>query len=136
MEKQTGWKPIPLSLKILSVIFVLWIIGSFLNAPNSFQGIPFFGIVLTGWTALIVPLLLDVVGPVTFLYGLWHRKSWAPIWALSYISIFILQSIVALFTAREQFGFYPILIPMIVSMIFIIMIYLSKSYFIKGGEKL
>lgn len=129
MEKQIGWKPIPLSLKILFVVFVLWIIGSFLNAPNSLNGIPFFGMVLSGGTALIVPLLLDVVGPGTFLYALWYRKSWAPIWAFSYISIFILQSIVALFTAREQFGFYPIIIPMIASIVFIVVIYIKKRYF-------
>jgi hypothetical protein len=137
MEKQTGWKPVPLSLKTLSVVFILWIIGSILNSPNVYKnGIPLFGVMTTGIIPLIFVLFLDVVGPIIFLYALWNRKSWAMVWALSYISIFILNSIVALFTVREQLGLIPILVPTIASTIFFITIYLSKSYFITGGEKL
>ena len=137
MEKQTGWKPIPLSLKILFFVFIFWTVGAIVNTPNLYtNGLPLFGVFVYGATAIMVVLLLDIIGPMTFLYALWNRKSWATVWALSYISVFILNSVVALFTVREQLGLPQILIPMIASVIFFITIYLSKSYFIKGGKKL
>ena len=130
MEKEKGWKPIPLSLKILFVVFIFWTIGSIFNAPNLYElGLPLFGTFVYGVTAGLVVLLLDIAGPMTFLYALWNRKSWAAVWALSYISVFILNSIVAFFTVREQLGFMQILIPTIASVIFFIVIYKKKSYF-------
>ena len=130
MEKEKGWKPIPLSLKILFVVFIFWTIGSIFNAPNLYElGLPLFGTFVYGVTAGLVVLLLDIAGPMTFLYALWNRKSWAAVWALSYISVFILNSIVAFFTVREQLGFMQILIPTIASVIFFIVIYNKRSYF-------
>ncbi len=125
-----GWKPIPLSLKILFFVFILWSVGSVLNAPNLYKsGLPLFGVFVYGVTASLVVLLLDIVGPMTFLYALWNRKSWATVWALSYISVFILNSMVAFFTVREQLGLIQILIPTIASVIFFIVIFKKRSYF-------
>ena len=130
MGRKKGWKPIPRSLKILFVIFILWSVGSVLNAPNLYEsGLPLFGVFVYGVTAILVVLLLDIVGPMTFLYALWNRKSWATVWALSYISVFILNSAVAFFTVREQLGLMQILIPTIASVIFFIVIYKKRSYF-------
>lgn len=130
MDKGKGWKPIPLSLKILFVVFILWSVGSVLNAPNLYEsGLPLFGVFVYGATAILVVLLLDIVGPMTFLYALWNRKSWATVWALSYISVFILNSAVAFFTVREQLGLMQILIPTVASVIFFIVIYKKRSYF-------
>ena len=130
IEKDKGWKPIPLSLKILFVVFILWSVGSVLNAPNLYKsGLPLFGVFVYGVTAILIALLLDIVGPMIFLYALWNRKSWAAIWALSYISAFILNSTVAFFTVREQLGLVQILIPTIASVIFFIVIYKKRSYF-------
>lgn len=130
MEKEKGWKPIPLSLKILFFVFIFWTVGSILNAPSLYKsGLPLFGVFVYGVTASFVVLLLDIVGPMTFLYALWNRKSWAVVWAFSYISIFILNSIVAFFTVREQLGLVQILIPTIASIIFFIVIYNKRSYF-------
>ena len=74
-------------------------------------------------------LLLDFVGPMTFLFALWNRKSWAPNWAFFYIGIFILNSVIAIFTVREQLGLVQILIPLIASVIFFIVIYWKRNYF-------
>lgn len=132
MEKEKGWKPIPLSLKILFVVFILWSVGSVLNAPNLYKsGLPLFGVFVYGVTASLVVLLLDIVGPMTFLYALWNRKSWAAVWALSYISVFILNSAVAFFTVIEQLGLAQVLIPTIASVIFFIVIFNTRSYFKK-----
>ena len=127
---EKGWKPIPLSLKILFVVFVLWVIGSvFAISERSESGLPFFGMYVYGTVAGLIVLLLDVVAPLTFLFALWNRKSWAVSFALSYIVIFILNGVVAFFTVREQLGIQQILIPSIVNVIFFIVIYKTRSYF-------
>ncbi len=130
VTKEKGWKPIPLPLKILFIVFVLWLVGSVMNLPNLFEnGLPLFGNFVYGITAALVVLLLDIIGPVTFLVALWHRKSWAAKWAFAYIGIFILNSTVALFTVREELGLPQLLVPTIASLIFLTVIYWKRNYF-------
>ncbi len=125
-----GWKPIPLPLKILFVVFILWLVGSVMNLPNLFEnGLPLFGNFVYGMTAALIVLLLDIIGPITFLFALWNRKSWAPIWAFAYIGIFILNSTVALFTVREELGLPQLLVPTIASFIFLAVIFWKRNYF-------
>ena len=126
---EKGWKPIPLSLKILFVVFVLWTIGSIFAVSTRYElGLPFFGVYVYGIAAGIIVLLLDVLAPITFLFALWNRKSWAASFALSYIVVFILNSAVAFFTVREQLGLPQILIPLVANIIFFIVIYRTRSY--------
>ena len=130
VEKDTGWKPIPLPLKVLFVVFVLWLVGSMMNLPNLFNnGMPLLGSFVYGMTAAVIVLLLDVIGPVTFLFALWSRKSWAVKWAFAYIGIFILNNTVALFTVREELGLPQILVPTIASLIFLAIIFWKRDYF-------
>ncbi len=130
VAKEKGWKPIPLPLKILFVVFVLWLVGSVMNLPNLFEnGLPLFGSFVYGMTAALIVLLLDIIGPVTFLFALWNRKSWAAKWAVGYISIFILNSTVALFTVREELGLPQLLVPTIASLIFLAVIFWKRNYF-------
>ncbi len=76
-EKKTGWKPIPLPLKILFVVFIFWMVGAVMNLPNLIEnGLPLFGTFVYGMAAVLVVLLLDIIGPITFLFALWNRKSW------------------------------------------------------------
>ena len=127
---ERGWKPIPLSLKILFVVFVLWSIGSLFALPTRYEsGLPFLGVFVYGIVASLIVLLLDVVAPITFLFALWNRKSWAATFALSYITVFIFNSTVAFFTVREQLGLMPILIPLVANIIFLTVIYNTKDYF-------
>ena len=129
-KRETGWNPIPLPLKILFVVFVLWLVGSVMNLPNLFEnGLPLFGNFVYGMTAALIVLLLDIIGPVTFLFALWNRKSWAAKWAFAYIGIFILNSVVALFTVREDLGLDQILVPTIASLIFLAVIFWKRDYF-------
>jgi hypothetical protein len=130
MTKQNGWKPIPLSLKILFGLLVLWTVGSVMGISTRFeQGLPFFGMFVYGMTASLIVLILDIIGPIAFLYGLWTRKRWAVPVAITYMGIFILNSVVALFTVREQLGLLPILIPALFNVGFIIVLYTKKGYF-------
>jgi hypothetical protein len=126
----TGWQPVPLPLKILSIVFLLWAIGAVLNLPNLVSnGMPVMGVFIYGPTAAVLPILLDFVGPGVFLFALWHRKTWAPIWALSYIGLFIVNNLVALFTLREVLGLPAILGPTAVAVVFLVVIYWQRDYF-------
>ena len=129
---ETGWKPIPLALKILAVVFVLWSVGAVMNLPNLQEnGLPLFGTFVYGMSATLVVLLLDIIGPITFLFALWNRKSWAAIWAFAYIGLFVLNSTVALFTVREEFGLPQILGPTVASLVFLAIIFWKRDYFAK-----
>jgi len=134
MEKSatedTGWKPIPLPLKILSVVFILWIVGAVMNLPNLMEnGLPLFGNFIYGLSAASVALLLDFLGPMIFLFALWNRKTWAVIWASAYIGFFVLNNTVALFTVRAELGLPQILVPTLVSLTFIAVIFWKRDYF-------
>ncbi len=130
MKNENGWKPIPLSLKIIFVIFVLWTIGSGLGVSTRFEsGLPFFGVFVHGFIAVLIVLMLDIIAPLTFLFALWNRKSWAARFALSYIGIFILNSIVAIYTFKVELGMVQILIPLIANILFFIVIYKERRYF-------
>ena len=129
-KNDKGWRPIPLPMKILAVAMVFWSVGSVMNLPNLFEnGLPLFGVFVHGFAAFLVVLLLDIIGPLTFVFALWKRKSWAAKWAFFYISIFILNGAVALITVREQLGLPQILVPTTASMIFFAVIYWKRDYF-------
>jgi len=128
--KESGWKPIPLSLKVLSGIFMLWILGSITGISMRYEeGLPFFGIYMTGLRAGLIVVILDILAPLAFLFALFTRRSWGPRLAVTYISIFILNGVVALFMFREQLGLPQILIPTTANIIFLGLIYRSKAYF-------
>jgi hypothetical protein len=128
--REKGWKPIPLPLKILFVVFVLWMVGAVMNLPNLYQnGMPLLGTFVFGMNAALLPVLVDIVGPVIFLFALWTRKSWAVNCAFIYNGIFILNNTVAFFTVRDELGLPQILTPTIASLIFLAVIYWQRSYF-------
>ena len=128
--RKKGWKPIPPPLKILFVVFILWLVGSVMNLPNLLEnGLPLFGTLVYGMTAALIVLLLDIIGPVIFLFALWNRKSWAAKWAFAYTGVFILNSTVALLTVREELGLPQLLVPTIASLIFLAVIFWKRNYF-------
>jgi len=128
--KNSGWKPIPLTLKALSVVFVLWSVGAVANLPNLMEnGLPLFGTFVYGTSAVMIVAFLDILGPLVFLFALWTRKTWAVKWALTYIGLFVLNSIVALFTVRAELGVPQIMGPTIASLIFLAIIYWKRDYF-------
>jgi len=128
--RATGWKPIPLPLKILSVLMALWAVGAVMNLPNLMEGgLPLFGVFVGGTVALLVVLVLDIIGPLLFLYALWTRKAWGPNWATLYMGIFILNSVVAFFTVRSELGLPQILVPTITTMVFMAVIRSKRDYF-------
>lgn len=130
LRQEVGWKPIPSPLKILFVLIALWSVGAMMNLPNLLEsGLPLLGVFVHGSSAFLVVLLLDIIGPLIFLYALWNRKPWAAKWAFAYIGLFIINSAVAFFTVRDQLGLPRILVPTIVSMMFLAVIFWKRAYF-------
>lgn len=124
-----GWKSLPISLKILSIVLLLWAVMSvavLVMMPE--REIGFFGFMLTGTAAAVVVLLLDFISPLLFLYAMWKKLKWGANFGMLYNGIFILNSIVALFTFREVFG-NAIYFPLIASTIFFYIIYRERNYF-------
>ena len=126
----TGWRPMPIPLKALFVVLLLWSLGAVMNAPNLMEnGLPLLGTFVYGIAAFAVVLALDIIGPLVFLYALWTRKSWAVMWAFIYIGLFIVNGAVAFLTVREQLGLPQIAVPVLVSVIFLAVIYWQRRYF-------
>ncbi|NKB98889.1 MAG: hypothetical protein GKR90_10410 [Pseudomonadales bacterium] len=104
-----------------------------MNLPNLVSnGMPVMGVFVYGPLAAVVPILLDFIGPGVFLFALWYRKPWGPLWALSYIGLFILNNLVALLSVREVLGLPAILGPTIVAGIFLAVIFWQRDYFRRG----
>ena len=130
LKRKTGWKPIPLSLKILFVVLILWVIGSLFAIQQRYElGLPLFGLYVYGISASLTVIILDVLAPIIFLFGLWTRKSWAALVAYAYMTIFLINGIIALFTFTEQLGLIQILIPNLAELIFLIVVYSKRKYF-------
>jgi hypothetical protein len=128
--RQIGWRPIPLVLKVLSIVMGLWAIGSAMNLPNLMaNGLPVLGAFVLGFGAFLVVLFLDFVGPLVFLYALLNRKRWGVAWAFFYIGLFIFNGIVALLTVSDQLGLAQILVPNFASLLFLAVIFWKRSYF-------
>lgn len=130
MSEERGWKSLPISLKILFVVLVLWVIGSVMAIPARFEmGLPFFGVFVYGLLAGIIVFALDIAAPISFLYALWMRKPGGVPVAYLYMGIFILNSVIVLFTHREELGLMPILIPAMVTAVFLLITYTQRNYF-------
>ena len=124
-----SWKSLPLSLKILSIVLFLWAamsIAVLVTSPE--REIAFFGFLLKGTASAIVIVLLDFISPLLFLYAMWKKLKWGANFGMLYNGIFILNSIVALFTFKEVFG-NAIYYPLIASIIFFCIIFRERNYF-------
>ncbi len=124
-----GWKPLPLFLKILSVVLFLWAamsIAVLVTMPE--REIAFFGFLLKGTSSAIVILLLDFISPLLFLYAMWKKLKWGANFGMFYNGIFILINVIALFTFKEVFG-NAIYFPLTASIVFFCIIFKERNYF-------
>ncbi len=130
--KEKGWKPIPLSLKILAGVFIFWSVMTLFTIKIAYDiGYPLLGIMFNGVIGLIIAFLLVFLAPLIFVYALWNRFGWGLIFALSYIGFFIINNIIALILLQKQIGLIQILFPLIANIIFFIVIYRKRGYFKK-----
>lgn len=129
-----GWKPLPVSLKFLLVILLLWAAMSVaVSVTMPERQIAFFGFLLSGVSATTVVLMLDFISPLIFIYAMWKRLKWGANFGMLYNGIFILNNIIALFTFKEIFG-NGIYFPLIASLLFFYIIYSQRAYFRKSDQ--
>ncbi len=130
MKIEKGWKPIPLSLKILFIVFIFWSVMTLVTIKFAFNvGYPILGIMFDGVLGLIIAFLLVFLAPLIFVYALWNRYKWGPKFAMTYIGFFIINNAVALASLQEKLGLPQILLPLIANVIFFILIYRRRDYF-------
>lgn len=130
VQASTGWKPIPLALKALAVLMVLWSLGSAMNLPNLLEnGLPLLGHFVFGLAAFLIVLMLDFIGPAVFLLALWHRKSWGPWWASIYIGLFLINGVFAFLMVRDELGVAQIIVPNLAYAAFLAVIWWNRTYF-------
>lgn len=124
-----GWSSLTLSLKILSVVLLLWTamtVMVLITMPE--REIAFYGLLLTGTPGIIVVTILDIISPILFLYAAWNKLQWGAKFGMLYNGIFILNIIIAWFMFSENFG-NAIYFPLIASSIFFLVIYKERNYF-------
>ena len=124
-----NWKPLPILLKILFVVLLLWVmmtIAVSFSMPD--RQIAFYGMLLKGLPATIVVLLLDIIAPIVFLYAMWNKFKWGALFGMLYNGIFIINCLIALILFKEVFG-DGIYFPLIASIIFFSVIFKERRYF-------
>ena len=125
-----GWKPLPLSLKVLCIVLSLWAlmtISVVVMMPE--REIAFFGMMLKGSAAAIPVLILDVISPFVFVVAAIKKLKWAASFGMLYNGIFILNTIFAIILFSEVFG-NTAYFPLLLSSIFFFVIYRQRSYFL------
>ena len=124
-----GFKPLPIALKFLSVVLLLWAALSVVGLMVA-QGrqVPFFGVLLDGTAAATVIVLLDFISPLLFIFAAWKRLKWGAKFGMLYNGIFILNNLIALFLFLDVFG-NGIYFPLLASTLFLIIIYRERGYF-------
>ncbi len=124
------WSSLPLLLKILSILLILWAamsIAVLVTSPA--REIAFFGLLLKGISAAVVILLLDFISPLLFLVATWKKLKWGAKFGMLYNAIFILNNIVALFMFKDVFG-NGIYFPLTASIIFFGIIFKERHYYL------
>ena len=124
-----GFKPLPIALKFLSVVLLLWAAMSVVGLMAA-QGrqVPFFGVLLDGTAASTVILLLDYISPLLFIFAALKRLKWGAKFGMLYNGIFILNNLIAIFLYLDVFG-NGIFFPLIASTLFFFIIYRERGYF-------
>jgi len=89
-----GRKPLPSLLKVLFVILVLGVLSSLASIRNA-QYI-LFGFQFGGIPALLAMVLLDIIGAMVLLFGLWKKPSWAWKYGLAYLGFLVINGAVSL----------------------------------------
>jgi len=78
MQKDKGFTPMPLSIKIIFLFNLLDVLGTFQNFTNlsKVPYVPFFGVKFTG-IAMVFPSALTFILSAIFLISMWNRYPWA-----------------------------------------------------------
>lgn len=122
-------KNIPIPLKLLSVILIIWVAMTIaVSASMPEREIGFFGLLLAGMPSFIVVFILDIFSPLLFIYTVFKKLNWGALFGLAYNGIFILNCLISLALFQDKFG-NGIYFPLTVSSMFFLIIFMNRKYF-------
>ena len=125
-----AFQAIPLSLKILSGILMVWSLMTLITIQFAFEvGYPLLGVLFNGVVGFAIAFLLVFLAPLIFVYSLWKRYFWGANFGLIYTGFFAFNNLLALIFMKDVFGLSQIVVPMIANLIFFCVIYYNKNYF-------
>ena len=129
MKNTTGWKPMPIQLKVVFILNIIWAFGTLSSLQMMHQlGLPLFGSFIYGYSANIVQLIWDIIAPLSLCYALWYAKSWGTKLALTYLGLFLLNGAIAFALFRQQLGLAMILMPNLIALVLLILVYTKRNY--------
>jgi len=162
MERHTGWKPLPILLKI---IWVLLLVGVVFSIPALFTapaaGYSLFGYNVFGLWAANLMFLVNVIMPVLLIIAMMKRYSWTWIYGCGLYLFMILNELfmlkgldqmVDLILAglpEEYFEIVPdirglvygsaiagVIIGVLADVFFMLMFFIKRNYFIRKDTDL
>ncbi len=96
MGKTKGFMPMPLSIKIIFVLFVMGLVLSFFMILFiSTTGVSFLGMVLTGAPGILA-LSFAIALQVIFIISFWNRYPWAWKYGLAFMAYSMTSSILSM----------------------------------------
>lgn len=103
MEHHSGWKPLPV---ILKVIWIILLIGVVFSVPAVFSartsGYPIFGLNVFGYWAAVLMFLVNLLLPVWLIIAMLKRYSWTWIYAVAFYLFIIINELMGI-GALDQF---------------------------------
>jgi len=143
-----GWKPLPLSLKIIVILLILGSIASVFSIDTiSKTGYSLLGFLTYGLTAVIFLILLNILCPIILLIAFWNKYYWAWKFGIVYFGFILLNGLLSLIGVSKKIELFTSQIPIIfpsririiyisaiflgtlINTIFLIIIYKKRSYF-------
>ncbi len=142
MESKSGFKSLPLSMKIFFIIMTVLTLLSFLYLEKN--SIFIIGFVLRGVLAKIAIALVNIFVPTILLIAMLKRYSWTAKYATFYFGFLILNSVIGIisYTLIMPDGLFKYLwssiaigaSPNIALIIFLIIFWRGRNYFTKNYE--
>lgn len=102
MRRETGWKPMPLSIKVIFILLCIGVAGYLNNFFGVYQyGYSFFGLYTRGVFAILLSLLFPLAAQVILLIGLWRRASWVGWYGFVFYLVLIVFSLLSLMNVDQ-----------------------------------
>lgn len=123
-----GWEPLPLSLKVISLLLLIDMLGALLSlGTDNISGFFLLGTILTGALAIGAIALVKILANIVFLAAIWKRYNWGWNYGMIYLGYFALNTLIA-FT-HPSAPIFILVIEIIVNLLFIVIFIRAKDYF-------
>ena len=151
MARKKAWKPLPIQLKVLFILIIMGVFSTLFSTGSITQiGYPLLGFYIYGIWGLILLTIINGVGSIVLLYGLWNRLGWTWKYGAAYFAFFILNSLLSLISIPKRIELLSpqfsevaamttpamyagiaigTIFAVVLYVIFLIIIYKNKAYF-------